>query len=119
MRPNVKRYCACTLRNGSGVAESKRRQLARDTEGYSGADLESVVKDAIEQAFVECKGDLTLEHLLRSAKDTVPMARVMKDKMKEYDRKFEELGIKSASESDVELIPPVGECPSYITARSP
>ena len=73
------------------------RQLARETEGCSGADLESVVKDAIEQAFVEGKGDLTLEHLRRSAKDTVPMAKVMMDKKKEYDRKFREMGIKSAS----------------------
>ena len=73
------------------------RQLPRETEGCSGADLESVVKDAIEQAFVEGRGDLTLEHLRRSAKDTVPMAKVMMDKKKEYDRKFREMGIKSAS----------------------
>ena len=73
------------------------RQLARETEGCSGADLESVVKGAIEQAFVEGKGDLTLEHLRCSAKDTVPMAKVMMDKKKEYDRKFREMGIKSAS----------------------
>ena len=73
------------------------RQLARETEGCSGADLESVVKDAIEQAFVEDKVDLTLKHLRQSAKDTVPMAKVMGDKKKEYDRKFREMGIKSAS----------------------
>ena len=73
------------------------RQLAKETEGFSGADLESVVKDAIEQAFIEGKGDLTLEHLRRSAKDTVPMAKLMQDKKKEYDKKFGEMGIKSAS----------------------
>ena len=73
------------------------RQLAKETEGFSGADLESVVKDAIEQAFIKGKGDLALEHLRRSAKDTVPMAKLMKDKKKEYDRTFGEMGIKSAS----------------------
>ena len=81
-------------RPGCGI---DTRQLARETEGYSGADLESVVKDAIEQAFVENKVALTLHHLHQSAKDTVPMAKVMEDKKKEYDKIFREMGIKSAS----------------------
>lgn len=77
-------------------------KLVRDTEGFSGADLESVVKDAIEQAFVEQTSgekrqpDLNLL-LLRLAKDTVPMAKVMEKKKEEYDTKFREMGIKSAS----------------------
>ena len=71
-------------------------QLARETDGYSGADLESVVKDAIEQAFVE-NAELNLNRLRQSAKDTVPMAKVMKDRKKEYDEKYREMGIKSAS----------------------
>ena len=38
--------------------------LAKKTDGFSGADLESVVKDAIEQAFLNNDNCMTMDHML-------------------------------------------------------
>ena len=72
-------------------------QLASDTEGFSGADLESVVKDAIERAFVFGEAELTTEYLRQSVAETVPLGRVMADKVEESRKKFSKMGIKRAS----------------------
>ena len=72
-------------------------EVARSTKGFSGADLENVVKDAIEQAFVDGQRSLTTSLLLDSAKEAVPLAQLMKDKLKDYPDKLRSMGIKSAS----------------------
>ena len=72
-------------------------ELAHETEGFSGADLEGVVKDAVERTFVEGRVALTTERLLCSVKNTVPLAVTMKDKIDEYAGKRREMRIKSAS----------------------
>lgn len=78
--------------NGIDIAE-----VARSTKGFSGADLENVVKDAIEQAFVDGQRSLTTSLLLDSAKEAVPLAQLMKDKLKDYPDKLRSMGVKSAS----------------------
>ncbi|BBP00330.1 AAA family ATPase [Sulfuriferula nivalis] len=72
-------------------------QLAKDTMDYSGADIESVVKDAIESAFVEGKAELDTVRLQKIIINTQPLGAVMKDKVKEYKDKFEKMKIKKAS----------------------
>ena len=74
------------------------KQLARKTDGFSGADLEGVVKDAIEDAFLEGEADLKTGHLLRSMERNRSHAMMMKDKAKEYRERFKEMGIRNASE---------------------
>ena len=74
------------------------KQLARKTDGFSGADLEGVVKDAIEDAFLEGEADLKTGHLLRSMEKNRSHAMMMKDKAKEYRERFKEMGIRNASE---------------------
>ena len=71
--------------------------LASEADGFSGADLESVVKDAIERAFVAGEPKLTTEYLRESVTETVPLGKVMADKVKESRKKFSEMGIKRAS----------------------
>ena len=44
--------------------------LAKDTNGYSGADIEGVVKDAVEDAFANGKDKLELEDIKRAIKNT-------------------------------------------------
>ncbi len=70
--------------------------LALKTQGFSGADIESVVKEAIEQAFVENRGEVTTDRILSVIQDTQPLSKVMKSKIEEYQGKFRELKIKSA-----------------------
>lgn len=72
-------------------------QLAKDTQDYSGADIESIVKDAIESAFVDGKKALDTERLQKVIKTTQPLGEVMKDKVQEYKAKFEKMKIKKAS----------------------
>ena len=73
------------------------KQLARKTKGFSGADLEGVVKDAIEDAFLKGKAELNTDHLLRSMEKNRSHAMMMKDKAEEYRKRFKEMGIRNAS----------------------
>lgn len=72
-------------------------QLAQATEGYSGADIESVVKEAIEQAFVDQQSELDVQRLLRVIENTHPLRDVMRNKIDEYAKRFVEMKIKPAS----------------------
>ena len=73
------------------------QQLARETDGFSGADLEGIVKDAVEQAFLDGKVDLETSHLLDSMEKNKPHAMMMKEKAEEYRKKFKKMGFRSAS----------------------
>lgn len=73
------------------------KQLAKSTEGFSGADIEAVVKEAIEVAFVNNRSAVSTSHLLTVIENTHPLKEVMKTKVKEYEDKFKDLKIKSAS----------------------
>ena len=72
-------------------------QLSRKTDGFSGADLEGVVKDAIEQAFLDGKADLKTSHLIDAIEKNKPHAMLMKGKAEEYRKKFKEMGFRQAS----------------------
>ena len=72
-------------------------QLAQETEGFSGADLEGVVKDAIEDAFLDGEAELEIDHLLCSMKKNRSHAMMMKNKAEEDRKKFKEMGIRNAS----------------------
>lgn len=73
------------------------RKLAEKTDGFSGADIEAVVKEAIEVAFVNNRAALTTEALIKVIDNTHPLKVVMKDKVQEYADKFANLKIKPAS----------------------
>ncbi len=49
--------------------------VVRATEGFSGAELEELVIDALYEAYAAPERELKTEHLLRSARDIVPLAR--------------------------------------------
>lgn len=72
-------------------------ELVKNTKDYSGADIEAVVKDSIERAFVESVKKLDTARLLSVIKTTQPLGQVMKDKVDEYKTKFEKMKIKRAS----------------------
>lgn len=50
-------------------------QVAQATEGFVGAELEAVVKDAMFPAFRDSRRELTTQDLLTSAGDMVPLAK--------------------------------------------
>ena len=71
--------------------------LIKETEGFNGADLEAVVKDTIEIAFIEGNDTISTKDLLRSVKDTKSISSTLKDKMQEIRAAIEKIDIKPAS----------------------
>ena len=74
--------------------------LIKETDGYNGADLEAVVKDTIERAFIEGKEVITTEDLLETIKDTKSISSTLKEKVGEIKKEIEKMDIKPASKKD-------------------
>ena len=74
------------------------KQLARQTDWFSGADLEGVVKDAIEDAFLEGEAELNTAHLLRSMEKNKSHAMMKKDDAEKLLETYKKKGIRDASE---------------------
>ena len=74
-------------------------ELVNKTEHYSGADIEAVVKEAIESCFVspDPQKSLKTEHLLKAIKSTQPLGKVMEDQVTASKKRFEKMMIKKAS----------------------
>ncbi len=74
--------------------------LIKETEGFNGADLEAVVKDTIETAFVEQKETITTKDLLDTIKDTKSISSTLKEKIKQIRATIEKIDIKPASKEE-------------------
>lgn len=74
--------------------------LIKETDGFNGADLEAVVKDTIEMAFIEGKALITTEDLIRSVKDTKSISSTLKDKIAQIKNTVSKIDIKPASVPD-------------------
>ncbi len=74
--------------------------LIKETEGFNGADLEAVVKDTIEVAFIDGKEIITTEDLLKSIKNTKSISSTLKTKIENIKEKLKEIDIKPASKED-------------------
>lgn len=80
-------------------------KLVNETEGYSGADVEGVVIEAVENTFGDAieKGNdlnttkLTTEYILESIKGTKSLSIIMKDKLTALKKFYEDNHFKSAS----------------------
>lgn len=75
--------------------------LIKETNGFNGADLEAVVKDTIELAFIDSKNIITTEDLLKSVKDTKSISSTLKEKIKEIKSMIDKIDIKPASKEDI------------------
>ena len=91
-------------KDGSGIDV---KHLARETEGFSGADLEGMVKDAIEEAFLEGEAELNVGHLRASMEKNRSHALMMQRKAKEYRAKLKEMGIRDAAGDDSDASTPM------------
>ena len=72
------------------ICETNRRLFRGRPEG--------IVKDAIEDAFLEAEPELGTGHLHRSMEKNKSHAMMMKGKTEEYRKRFKEMGIGSASD---------------------
>lgn len=74
--------------------------LIKKTNGFNGADLESVVKNTIEIAFINNKTLITTEDLLEVVKDTKSISNTLKDKIEQIKNTVSKIDIKPASISE-------------------
>lgn len=75
--------------------------LLKETNGYNGADLEAVVKDAIETAFINGEYKITTEDLIQAVKDTKSISSTLKDKIDQIKQTISKIDIKPASNNFV------------------
>ena len=77
-------------------------KLAKQTEGYCGADIEEVVKNAVENIFIletenEEEKEITTQDLLESAKNIDSLTNILADKIEILKKSYDKFKIKSAS----------------------
>ncbi len=73
-------------------------KLATKSRDYSGSDIENVINEALEVAFVDGKNNVTEQNLLDAIKNTVPLRETIKDQIAKYEEIFDKLKLKPASE---------------------
>lgn len=71
--------------------------LIKETEGFNGADLEAVVNDTIEMAFIDNRTEITTENLICSVRDTTSISSTLKNKIKQIRDTVSAMDIKRAS----------------------
>ena len=71
--------------------------LIKETEGFNGADLEAVVKDTIENAFIENKSEVTTPDLIAAAKNTKSISTTLKKKIEQIRETIKTMDIRQAS----------------------
>lgn len=84
-------------RRGQDLSRIDFNKLVDKTEGYCGADLEGIVREAIEAAFEKKQPALTTNDLVEAIDNTHSLSEVMKDSIKNMKKIYEDLKLKSAS----------------------
>ncbi len=72
-------------------------KLVKKTEGYSGADIEGVVKDGIESAYVKGQSGVTTENILDAVEATHSLQEIMKEDIEKLEKEYKERRFKCAS----------------------
>lgn len=72
-------------------------QLVNKTEGYSGADIEGVIKEAVEIAFTNGKSAITTDDIVKVIQTTHPLKEIMKEQIEAMEKVYKEKKFKSAS----------------------
>lgn len=72
-------------------------ELVSKTAGFSGADIEGVVKDAVETAFADDKNCVQTQDILAAIKNTHSLSEIMKDALDEMAKEYRTRKFKNAS----------------------
>ncbi len=80
----------------------------KNSKDFSGAEIEQVIVDAMHRAFFEKqpdgqRRDLTMQDVLRSIEETVPLAAIARDQIADLKRWAAESGARTAS-NDTQLV---------------
>lgn len=72
-------------------------KLAEKTEGYSGSDIEGVIKESVERIFVEEKAELSTEEIVKIISETHSISELMKESLEKMSKEYEKRKFKNAS----------------------
>ena len=85
-------------RRKKDLANIDIQKLVSKTEGYSGADIEGVVRDSVEEAFSKERDALTTEDILTAIQNTHSLSEIMKESLDKMSKLYRERKFKNASE---------------------
>ena len=71
--------------------------LLDKTEGYSGADIEGVIRESVESAFAANKTGLTTDDILQVIANTHSLSEIMKEPIKKMEQEYQNRKFKNAS----------------------
>lgn len=74
--------------------------IVKLTEGYNGADLEAIVKDAIEKCFIEGRTELTTDDLKEAQKNIKSISSTLEKRIKEIKEAVKDMDLKPASNTE-------------------
>lgn len=80
------------------IKNDRLQSLVERTKGYCGADIEGVVRESIEAAFVSKKEELTTDGILQVISHTSPISETMKEAIEEMGKQYQEKNFTPASE---------------------
>lgn len=84
-------------RRKADLAGINIQQLVSKTEGFSGADIEGVVRDGIENAFCNGSECLTTEDILKAISGTTSLSEIMKKDLDNMAEEYKKRRLKNAS----------------------
>ncbi|UYO62335.1 AAA family ATPase [Acetobacterium wieringae] len=74
--------------------------IVKVTDGYNGADLEAIVKDAIESCFIDGRDLLTTDDLKTAQQNIKSISSTLQQRIKEIQESVKEIDLKPASRND-------------------
>lgn len=86
-------------KRGKKIISEELVKLANATEKYCGADLEAIVKAAVEKCFIQEKNTITLADLEEAKKSIKPISDILKDKIEIIEKSKEKYALQPASEN--------------------
>ncbi len=87
-------------RRGKWNGRIDAARIARETEGFNGAALEGIVKDAVETAFISGEATITTDLLLKCRKEAKSISDIQTEKITKMREKLREYNIKPASAAE-------------------
>lgn len=84
-------------RRPQDISRIDLKRLVEKTAGYSGADIEGVVKDGIESAYVKGKDGVSTEDILEAVGATHSLKEIMKEDIEKLEKEYKERKFKCAS----------------------
>ncbi len=72
-------------------------KLVEKTKGYSGTDIEGVIKDGVENVYVDDEKALTTKHILDAVQNTHSLSEIMKEPIEKMAKEYESRKFKNTS----------------------